>query len=63
LDFTLALTFIALVVPALKDRPTVAAAISAGLAALAASALPFGTGLILAAVVGIAVVMLLEGRK
>jgi 4-azaleucine resistance transporter AzlC len=36
LDFTLPLTFIALVVPTLKDRPAVAAALSAGLVALLA---------------------------
>jgi predicted branched-subunit amino acid permease len=36
LDFTLALTFIALVVPALRDRPSTLAALSAGLTALAA---------------------------
>jgi len=35
LDFTLALTFIALVVPALKDRPSVAAALTAGAVAVA----------------------------
>lgn len=55
LDFSLALTFIALVVPGLKDRPAVLAAFSAGLTALAAYALPYKLGLILAAFVGIAV--------
>jgi len=55
LDFSLALTFIALVVPALKDRPAVLAALSAGLTALAANGLPYKLGLILAALVGITV--------
>ncbi len=55
LDFTLALTFIALVVPALKDRPLVLAALSAGLTAVAAYQLPYKFGLILAALVGIGV--------
>ncbi len=49
LDFTLSLTFIALVVPNLKDRPGVAAALAAGLVAVAASALPYKLGLVLAA--------------
>jgi 4-azaleucine resistance transporter AzlC len=53
LDFALALTFIALVVPALKDRPAVAAAIVAGIIALVAYPLPFKLGLIAAAFGGI----------
>ena len=63
LDFTLPLTFIALVAPGLKDRPAVAAAISAGLAALLAYSLPYRLGLILAALVGITVGMLVEGSR
>lgn len=55
LDFTLALTFIALVVPALKDRPTVLSAAAAGITAAAAYNLPYKSGLILAALVGIGV--------
>ncbi len=62
LDFALPLTFIALVFPALKDRPAVAAAASAGLAALLAYALPYKLGFILAALVGIGAGMLLERR-
>jgi 4-azaleucine resistance transporter AzlC len=54
LDFTLALTFIALVVPALKDRPSLAAALAAGVTALFAYGLPYKLGLIAAAGVGIA---------
>jgi 4-azaleucine resistance transporter AzlC len=63
LDFALALTFIAMVVPALKNRPMVAAAISAGLVALLAFSLPFKLGLILAALTGILVGTIMEGRK
>ncbi|HEY2979609.1 MAG TPA: AzlC family ABC transporter permease [Anaerolineales bacterium] len=63
LDFALPLTFIALVIPALKDRPAVAAALSAGIIALAAYGLPYKLGLILAAMVGIALGTFLEGRK
>ena len=60
LDFALPLTFIAMVVPVLKNRPMIAAAISAGGAALIANALPYRLGLILAALVGIVVGTFLE---
>lgn len=63
LDFALPLTFIAMVMPMLKDRPVVAAALSAGLVALAAVHMPFRLGLILAALIGIGTGVLLEGRK
>jgi predicted branched-subunit amino acid permease len=63
LDFALPLTFIAMVVPVLKNRPAIAAAISAGVVALVADSLPYRLGLILAALVGISVGTYLEGRK
>jgi 4-azaleucine resistance transporter AzlC len=63
LDFTLPLTFIAILMPSLKDRPSIAAAVCAGGAALLGAGLPYKLGLILAALVGILVGMLLEGRK
>jgi branched chain amino acid efflux pump len=63
LDFALPLTFIAMLVPVLKDRPAIAAALSAGVVALIAFSLPYKLGLILAALVGILVGMVLEGRK
>jgi 4-azaleucine resistance transporter AzlC len=63
LDFTLALTFIALVVPNLKDLPGAAAALSAGLTALAAHDLPYKLGLIAAAAVGILVGSWLESKR
>jgi predicted branched-subunit amino acid permease len=63
LDFTLALTFIALVVPALRDRPGLAAALSAGIVALVAYSWPYKLGLVTAAVAGILVGLLVEGRK
>lgn len=63
LDFALPLTFIALVIPALKNRPAVAAAISAGVIALLAINLPYRLGLIVAALAGIAVGTFLEGRR
>ena len=63
LDFALPLTFIAMAVPVLKNRPAIAAAASAGIVALAAYSLPYKLGLIVAALVGIAVGTFLEGRK
>lgn len=53
LDFILPLVFIALAVPAVKDRTTGAAALSAGVAAVFAAALPMNLGLICAALVGV----------
>jgi 4-azaleucine resistance transporter AzlC len=53
LDFTLALTFIALVVPALKDRAGWVAALVGGTVAVLAAGLPFKLGLIIAALSGI----------
>ncbi|HSF81216.1 MAG TPA: AzlC family ABC transporter permease [Anaerolineales bacterium] len=62
LDFTLPLTFLALVIPGLNDRASLAAALSAGLVALLAFSLPFKLGLILAALVGISVGLWSESR-
>lgn len=55
LDFTLALTFIGIVFPVLKDRAMLAAALSAGLVAVLAYTLPLKLGLMLAAFTGILV--------
>jgi branched chain amino acid efflux pump len=63
LDFALPLTFIAMVVPVLRHRPAIAAALSAGAIALVAYSLPYKFGLILAALVGIAIGTFLEGKK
>ena len=62
LDFTLALTFIALVVPRLKDRASTAAALAASLGAISGSALPYKLGLMAAALIGIGVGMVIEAR-
>ncbi len=62
LDFILPLTFIALVVPALKDRAGVAAALVAGVVGLLALGFPYKTGLLLAAMIGILTGLLVEGR-
>jgi 4-azaleucine resistance transporter AzlC len=61
LSFVLPLTFIALVVPALKDRAAVAAALVAGLAGLLAANFPYKTGLLAAALIGIVTGLLIEG--
>lgn len=63
LDFALPLTFIAMVVPVLKGRPYVVAALSAGAVALAAYSLPFKLWLILAALTGIGLGTYLERRN
>lgn len=63
LEFALPLTFIAMVVPVLKDRPAIAASITAGAVALAALSLPYKLGLIVAALAGILVGTLLENRN
>ncbi len=60
LDFTLALTFIALVIPALKDRAAVAAALSAAVVGVLGNSLPFKLGLMAAALTGIIVGLWVE---
>jgi len=63
LDFTLALTFIGIVVPSLKDRPNTMAALTAGVVAVLAFSLPYKLGLMLATLSGIGVGVWLENRK
>lgn len=63
LDFTISLTFIALVMPLLRDRASIATAITSGIAALFFTHLPLKLGLIAAAVVGITVGIWIEEHK
>jgi 4-azaleucine resistance transporter AzlC len=63
LDFTLPLTFIALVIPTLKKRADALAAGSAGLIAVLAARLPFNTGLLVATFIGIVLGLLMETRN
>ncbi len=63
LDFALPVSFIALVVPALKDRASVGAALVAGIAGVVALGLPYKLGLMSAALVGIVVGLALEGKR
>ncbi len=60
LDFALPLTFIAIVVPMLKQRAHVVAALVAGSVGTLALGLPYKLGLMLAAVLGILVGMIVE---
>ena len=60
LEFTIPLTFLALAVPAIKDRFTAAAAVIAGITAVLANGAPFHSGLVIAALVGILAGMLLR---
>jgi 4-azaleucine resistance transporter AzlC len=63
LDFILPLTFIALVVPALKDKASTAAAVTAALVGVLTLGFPLKTGLLLAAFTGILSGLLIEGRQ
>lgn len=63
LDFTIALTFIALAMPAIRDRPGLVAALTAGITAVIAHSLPYKLGLVLAALVGIAAGIWSERQK
>ena len=62
LDFALPLTFIALVVPMIKNRAFVCAALVAGGAGVLALGLPYQAGLMLAALSGIAAGLAVESR-
>ncbi len=62
MDFAVPVTFIAMVIPVLKDKPAAAAALSAAVVAVLAYALPFKLGLILAAITGILTGAVLENR-
>jgi branched chain amino acid efflux pump len=63
LDFTLALTFIALLVPNIQDRATLAAAMAGGITAIVAFALPLKLGLVAASIIGIAAGMWVEAKS
>lgn len=63
LEFMLPLTFIALVVPALKNRADVASAVLAGAIGVLATGFPLKTGLLAAALIGIFTGLGVEGRR
>ncbi|WP_241686250.1 AzlC family ABC transporter permease [Halorubrum amylolyticum] len=60
LTFAVPLVFLALLVPAMKDRPTTAAGVAGGTVAVVAAGLPLNLGLLAGAVSGIAVGLLTE---
>jgi 4-azaleucine resistance transporter AzlC len=60
LDFALIVTFIGMLVPMMKGRPTFAAVIAAGATAVIATPLPHQLGLIVAALVGVVTGMAAE---
>ena len=62
LEFAVPLTFMALLFPAVKDRPATLAALVAGGVGVLGAALPFNLGLVLATVAGIGAGVLAEVR-
>ena len=62
LGFVLPLTFIALVVPALRDKASVVAALTAALVGMLTIGFFFKTGLLVAAFLGILTGLLVEGK-
>jgi 4-azaleucine resistance transporter AzlC len=60
LDFTLALTFIGMVVPLCRERPNLAASLAAGIVAVFTFSWPYRLGLMAAAVSGIIAGILVE---
>jgi 4-azaleucine resistance transporter AzlC len=60
LEFAMAATFTGIVVPMLRSRPMLGAALAAGAVALAGRGLPYKLGLMLAALVGVVAGVLLE---
>ena len=63
LDFVVPLCFLGLLVPALEDRATLAAALASGVAVIALDALPMRLSLICAGLIGIATGLVVEGRR
>jgi len=63
LGFAIPLTFIALVIPAVVDRPSILAATAAGTVAYFANPLPYNLGLLAAAISGIVVGYTAERRQ
>jgi predicted branched-subunit amino acid permease len=62
LDFALPLTFLAILVPQVRDRPSLAAALVAGVLGVALGGMPLKLGLMVSIVLGVAVGALLELR-
>lgn len=63
LDFAVPLCFLALIFPALRDRPCAVAAVVGGVAAVLAAPLPYNLGLMIGAFAGIGAGVLAESRR
>lgn len=63
LDFTIPLTFIALAMPAIKNRRLAAVALCAAIMAGATAILPYKLGLLLSVLAGVGLGLYLEGRQ
>lgn len=62
LEFAMVATFVGIVVPLLRDRPSIAVSLTAAVVALAARDLPYKLSLLAAALAGVAVGVWLDGR-
>ena len=62
LGFAVPLTFLALLLPALRDRPTAAAAAGEAAVCIATAALPNSLNLIVGAIAGVAVGVMVSRR-
>jgi 4-azaleucine resistance transporter AzlC len=60
LEFALPLTFLAMLIPTLVDRPAWAAAIAGGILALVLRGLPYGLGLVVAVVLAVGIGVVFE---
>jgi 4-azaleucine resistance transporter AzlC len=63
LEFALPLTFLAMLLPALVDRPAWAAALSGAVLAIGLRPLPYNLGLVVAATVAVGIAVLVEARR
>jgi len=63
LEVALPLTFIALLILSIRDKPGVAAAVSAGATAVVLNGLPYRLGLVSAAILGVAVGIASQARR
>jgi 4-azaleucine resistance transporter AzlC len=63
LDFALPLTFMALLIPTLEDRPTQGSAIAAAVLSLALAGLPYRLGLLLAALLAVGLGVAMESLR
>ncbi len=63
LGFAIPLVFLVLLIPVVQTRPGLTAAIVGGVVAVVAASAPYGLGLVIGALVGIAAGVVLEGKS